>query len=113
MRTAKSVIGAGLGKTLYFGLRVFPDARKYQMTTTTITLQGTPRTHIPRLAQPIGRAIAGGIALLATWMRPRSESPAEAAARLRTLANQYITQPSFAADLRAAADRHEQDHGIQ
>lgn len=82
------------------------------MTTTTITLQGTPRTHVPRLAQPIGRAIAGGIALLASWMRPRSESPAEAAARLRNLANTYITQPSFAADLRAAADRHEHEHGI-
>ena len=38
-------------------------------------------------------------------MRPRQESPAEAATRLRTLAEQYeAQQPSFAADLRAAAD---------
>ena len=83
------------------------------MNSTTITLQGTPRTASPRLAQPIGRAVAGAVALLAAWMRPRAESPAEAASRLRSLANQYITQPSFAADLRAAADRHEQEHGIQ
>jgi hypothetical protein len=83
------------------------------MTTTTITLQGTPRTHMPRLAQPIGRAVAGVIAQLSAWMRPRDESPAEAAARLRHMANQFITQPSFAADLRAAADRHEQINGIQ
>lgn len=83
------------------------------MTISTITLQGSPRPHIPRLAQPIGRAVAGFIALIAAWMRPRDESPAEAAARLRHMANQYITQPSFAADLRAAADRHEQQNGIQ
>src|SRR5688572_31337442 len=57
MRNAKSIIGETSGKTLYFGLRVFPDARKKHMTTTTITLQGSPRTHIPRLAQPIGRGM--------------------------------------------------------
>jgi hypothetical protein len=39
------------------------------------------------------------------------DAPAsEAAARLRTLANLYdARQPSFAADLRAAADRHISD----
>ncbi|HEV7914993.1 MAG TPA: hypothetical protein VGP22_14590 [Albitalea sp.] len=80
------------------------------MSSTTITVtttQGAFRRSAPRMAQPIANAVAGLIALLAHWMRPRQESPAEAAARLRSLANQYeSSQPSFAADLRAAADRH-------
>ena len=39
-------------------------------------------------------------------MRPRAESPAEAASRLRVWADGfYMNQPSYAADLRAAADR--------
>jgi len=79
---------------------------------TTVTLQSSLRTSAPRLAQPIGSAIAGAVAAVAAWMRPRNESPAEAAARLRALANQYSSQPSFAADLRAAADRHEQENGL-
>jgi len=80
------------------------------MAVITFTLQGSPRKRAPWIAQPIGRAAATvyahGVALLASWMRPRQESPAEAAARLRSLANQYHSQPGFAADLRAAADRH-------
>lgn len=79
----------------------------------TVTLQFALRTVAPRLAQPIGRSIANTIAVLASWMRPSAESPAEAAARLRSMANQYGSQPSFAADLRAAADRHEQQAGVQ
>ena len=77
------------------------------MTTTTVSLQSSFRRNAPRLAQPIGRAVALLVAAAASWMRPRQESPAEAAARLRSLASQYdARQPSFAADLRAAADRH-------
>ncbi|HMC14586.1 MAG TPA: hypothetical protein VKI18_03075 [Albitalea sp.] len=76
-----------------------------------ITLQGSPRTTPPRLAAPIGRAVAQAygsiVAQLASWLRPRTESPAEAAARLRALADQYRDNPSHAADLRAAADRHD------
>ena len=76
-----------------------------------ITLQGIPRNTAPRLAAPIGRVVAqaaaGIVAHLASWLRPREESPAEAAARLRTLADQYSDNPSHAADLRAAADRHD------
>lgn len=79
---------------------------------TTVTLQSSLRTSAPRLAQPIGRAVAGVVATVAAWMRPRDESPAEAASRLRALASQYGSQPSFAADLRAAADRHEQANGL-
>jgi hypothetical protein len=78
-----------------------------------ITLQFALRTAAPRLALPIGRGIASAVASLAAWMRPRAESPAEAANRLRAMASQYSAQPSFAADLRAAADRHEQEQGIQ
>ena len=77
---------------------------------TTFSLQGSPRLTPPRLAYPIGRAVAGVcahvVAQLASLMRPRAESPVEAAARLRTFAEQYSGEPSLAADLRAAADRH-------
>ena len=77
---------------------------------TSLTLQGSPRTSAPRLAFPIGNAVASAygyvVAQLAGWMRPHEESPAEAAARLRTLADLYRDNPSHAADLRAAADRH-------
>ena len=46
------------------------------------------------------------VAQLASLMRPRAESPAEAANRLRVWADGcYMNQPSYAADLRAAADR--------
>ena len=46
------------------------------------------------------------VAQLASVMRPRAESPAEAANRLRLWADGcYMSQPSYAADLRAAADR--------
>ena len=81
------------------------------MNVLTFTLQGSPRTSAPRLAPAIGNGIArayGSIVThLAGWMRPRDESPAEAAARLRTMADQYGDNPSLAADLRAAADRHD------
>jgi|GEM_PF-6280206 len=79
----------------------------------TVTLQFSLRTVAPRIAHPIGRSVASAVAALASWMRPSAESPSEAAARLRSMANQYSSQPSFAADLRAAADRHEQQAGIQ
>ena len=73
---------------------------------TTITLQASRRRNAPRLARPIGDAVAAVFARVASWLRPRPQTPAEAAADLRRLANQFHTQPSFAADLRAAADRH-------
>jgi hypothetical protein len=79
----------------------------------TITVQSAQLSNAPRFALPIGNLFAAGIAHLAAWMRPREESPAESASRLRSLANQYGAEPSFAADLRAAADRYEQAHGIE
>jgi len=78
----------------------------------TITLQTSLRTSAPRLAGPIGRAAAALLGRIQTWTRPQPHSASHAAAHLRRLANQYDAQPSFAADLRAAADRHEQINGI-
>jgi hypothetical protein len=76
------------------------------MSATSFTIHGNARRPAPRLAAPIGRAIASVVATLSSWLQSRPESPAQAAQRLRSLANQYSSQPSFAADLRAAADRH-------
>ena len=76
------------------------------MSTHTITLQGSPRRSAPRLAQPIGEAVASFANWLFASLRSHQESPARSAARLRALAQKYSSQPSFAADLRAAADRH-------
>jgi hypothetical protein len=74
------------------------------------TFQASRTFAAPRAAQPIGSAAAAAIAWLTDWLRPRDESPAEAAQRLRRMANEYQCQPGFAADLLAAADRHEQIH---
>jgi hypothetical protein len=53
------------------------------------------------------------VAQLAAVMRPRAESPAEAAARLRVWADgYYMNQPSYAADLHAAADRAERHANV-
>lgn len=80
------------------------------MSTHTITLQGSPRRSAPRLALPIGEAVASFANWLLASLRSRQESPAKSAARLRALAQRYSSQPSFAADLRAAADRHSPEY---
>ena len=53
------------------------------------------------------------VAQLAALMRPRAESPAESATRLRVRANdRYMNQPRYAVDLHAAshpADCHVDD----
>ena len=64
----------------------------------------------PSTAAFVAGALSNGcgfvVARLSSLMRPQAESPAEAAARLRVWADQYSEhQPSYAADLRAAADR--------
>ena len=62
-----------------------------------------------KIAAPLNalaQAYQFAVAQLASLMRPRAESPAEAATRLRVWANGcYMNQPSYAADLHAAADR--------
>jgi len=56
--------------------------------------------------QRLSGAYAFATAALANLLSPAVESPAEAASRLRSLADSYSDgQPSYAADLRAAADR--------
>ncbi len=77
------------------------------MNTTASKLQSSPST-----AAIVAGAVSNGygfvVAQLSSLMRPQAESPAEAAARLRIWADQYSErQPSYAADLRAAADRCE------
>ena len=74
--------------------------------TSTVTIQGRPSSTPPRYADAIGRGAARLLTTLSSWLRPRPEHPAVAAERLRRLADRYRSQPSFAADLRAAADRH-------
>lgn len=74
------------------------------------TLQREAAKNSPSLAANVGEAVSGAyafiVAAMSSVMRPQAESPAEAATRLRMLADQYSdTQPSYAADLRAAADR--------
>ena len=73
---------------------------KTSTTTTTSTLSLTLPLHA------LGQGYQYAVAQLASLMRPRAESPAEAANRLRVWADgYYMNQPSYAADLRAAADR--------
>lgn len=56
--------------------------------------------------QRLSDAYAFATAALANLLSPALESPAEAASRLRSMAEAYSDgQPSYAADLRAAADR--------
>ena len=72
------------------------------MTTATITTNFKLAHALNALTQGYQYAVAQ----LASLMRPRAESPAEAANRLRVWADGcYLNQPSYAADLRAAADR--------
>ena len=71
----------------------------------TITLQAVAARSAPRLARPIAAA-AAAVYARAVSLLSRRLSRAEEAARLRELAAEYESQPGFAADLRAAADRH-------
>ena len=75
----------------------------------TITYQATARRSAPRLARPIAEAAVALVETVSGWLRPRPLTRGEEAARLRQLALQFHQQPSFAADLLAAADRHTAD----
>jgi hypothetical protein len=75
----------------------------------TVTLQTASHRDAPRLARPIAESVAALIATVSGWLRPRPLTRGEEAARLRQLAAQFHAQPSFAADLLAAADRHVTD----
>ena len=76
----------------------------------TVTVTGVPKVSEPRGAMWAARAAAALGRLLARWSR--GLSPAEEAAReaamVRALARHHMnTDPGLAADLMAAADRHE------
>ncbi len=75
-----------------------------------MTALSSKLTSAPSTAAFLAGALSNGygfvVARLSSLMRPQAESPAEAAERLRVWADQYSEhQPSYAADLRAAADR--------
>ena len=72
---------------------------------TTSTVQAV-HGRAPRLAQPIGEAAAWMLSGLAALIRPRAESPAEAAERLADT----HTEPEFTAEVRAVADHSAELH---
>jgi len=76
-----------------------------------------------QVAPPVGPSVPRGsryaaLIFIALWRmgrsaRPRGKSPAQEAQDVRELAWSYReTDPGFAADLAAAADRHERLHGV-
>ena len=85
---------------------------------TTIHLQVAPRVGpaIPRGSRYAALAFIvlwRALADLGRSAKPRGKSPAQEAQDVRELAWSYReTDPGFAADLAAAADRHEQLHGM-
>ena len=84
---------------------------------TTIHLQVAPPVGpaLPRgsrYAATIFLAVWRALADLGRSAKPRGKSPAQEAQEVRELAWSYReTDPGFAADLAAAADRHELLHG--
>lgn len=85
---------------------------------TTIHLQVAPRVGptLPRgsrLAAAAFIALWRAVADLGRGAPPKGKSPAQEAQDVRELAWSYRqSDPGFAADLAAAADRHEQVNGI-
>ena len=79
------------------------------MTSSAFKLRSAPSA-AALLAGALGNGYAFVVAQLSSLMRPQGETSAEVAMRLRVLAVHYAQQqPSFAADLRAAADRADAD----
>jgi hypothetical protein len=86
----------------------------------TVHLQVAPRVGPvyplgARLAATLFLAANRALAALARFFRPappRAKSPAEEAQAVREMALEYLRlDPRFAADLMAAADRHERLYG--
>lgn len=79
---------------------------------TTITLHVPQLRAAPRGAVRLGEFFAAAIALFAHPGRPAVRNPSREAARVRAMAHQYeAADPRFAAELYAAADRHEMLYG--
>jgi hypothetical protein len=81
------------------------------MTTTTMDLQVPQQRTAPRLAAPFAAAFTALLNAVMPAQRVNVEEnqAAREAADVRAMARQYLkTDPGFAADLFAAADRHEE-----
>ena len=82
-----------------------------------ITVTGVPTVKTPRGAVWAARAAAALWAVLSRWLDGRKQQSvaldaALEAARVRAMARRHAsTDPGFAADLMAAADRHEAQQG--
>ena len=75
---------------------------------TTFTVNGTPTIREPRGAAWAAQAAAALLRLFAQRRTMRPAPPIVEAAQVRALARAYLnSDPGFAADLFAAADRHE------
>jgi hypothetical protein len=87
------------------------------MSTTTVT--GLPTVKTPRGAIWAARAAAAGWVALVRWLGGRKQQSmvldaAIEAAQVRAMARGLAaTDPGFASDLMAAADRHETRQGIR
>jgi hypothetical protein len=82
-----------------------------------ITVTGVPTIKSPRGAVWAARGAAAAWTALTRWLDGRKQQTvaleaAIEAARVRAMARRHAsTDPGFAADLMAAADRHEAQHG--
>ena len=75
---------------------------------TTISLQVPQTRTAPRFAAPLGELFAAAIALFSHTGTPARRYPTREAARVRAMAHRCEgSDPRFASELYAAADRHE------
>ena len=83
------------------------------MTTTTINLHVSPAASAGRFAARLGQLFAAAFALMTHTRQPKAlHDPSRETAKIRALASSYEqADPRFAADLYAAADRHEMLNG--
>ena len=83
---------------------------------TTVTVNVATEVAAPRGAVWAARAAAALLRLFARWAAPRAQAnaPMVEAAQVRELARLHLSSdPGFAADLFAAADRHESTDGAR
>jgi len=76
----------------------------------TVTIHVPAKVQAPRGAEWAAQAATALSRMIARWIAPRApvSAPMVEAARVRALARAYLnSDPGFAADLFAAADRHE------
>jgi hypothetical protein len=76
----------------------------------TVTVNVAGRVEAPRGAAWAAHAAVALLRAVQRWLAPRTPAPQSSldAARVRALARLYVqSDPGFAADLFAAADRHE------